>query len=134
MRRTRYGSLAIYLAATAALAASPAVARDYWNGSGFPLDHNFHSPYDNIFGRGGSSGGGGGRYAPGGPQIIHVPQDYDDNNPRSGQDVEGPQRARDAARAKAKHDKTIRDERTCAPVVLYTDEGRVVQPALGCRR
>jgi hypothetical protein len=122
--RTRYGSLAIYLAATAALAASPAAARDYWNGSGFSLDHNFHSPYDNMFGRRDN-----GRYftAPGYPapgdvnitdgngNVTHRSPQYQDATP-------------------TERNKAIRDERTCAPVVLYTDEGRVVQPALGCRR
>lgn len=34
----------------------------------------------------------------------------------------------------AEIDKAHRDQRTCAPVVLWTDDGRVVQPAMGCRR
>jgi hypothetical protein len=47
-----------------------------------------------------------------GPQIIVIP--YEDEV---------------AARQKA-----IADQRICAPVVLWTDEGRIVHPAMGCRR
>lgn len=34
----------------------------------------------------------------------------------------------------AEIDKAHRDQRTCAPVVMWTDAGRVVHPAMGCRR
>lgn len=34
----------------------------------------------------------------------------------------------------AAREKAIHDQRICAPVVLWTDEGRVVHPAMGCRR
>lgn len=30
--------------------------------------------------------------------------------------------------------KAIAQQRVCAPVILWTDAGRVVQPAMGCRR
>ena len=123
----------LLLAAVAVAAlASPASARDYWNGSGFSLDHNFHSPYDNMFRGGGDYGG----YftAPGGPRTIHVPSDFDMGNRDS---VEVPDlgsarllRKLDAARTA----KAIRDERICAPVILYTDDGIIRHRALGCIR
>jgi hypothetical protein len=66
----------IFAAALATTALSPTLAYDTWNGSGFPLDHNFHSPYDAHYGYG---------VRPSGPQIITVPKsrpqrprDYDD--------------------------------------------------------
>lgn len=34
----------------------------------------------------------------------------------------------------AARERAIRDQRTCAPVVMWTDAGRVVHPAMGCRR
>ena len=120
----------VALAATAL--ASPAFARDWWNGSGFSLDHQYHSPYDNIFGRGGSGQGFGSGYV-GQPnaRIVHVPEGATD---RQELDVsEGAsQRALRVEQERAMA-KAVQDQHECKPVVLYTDEGRVVHPAQGCR-
>lgn len=120
----------VALAATALC--SPACARDYWNGSGFPLDHNFHSPYDNIFGPGGDYLRPPG-YQPN-ARVIHVPPGYgagqtDQDVEQFQEDAEGNKAREEEARQKA-----IEGQRICAPVVLYTDEGRIVHRALGCRR
>jgi opacity protein-like surface antigen len=122
----------LIIAALAATAlATPAVARDYWNGSGFPLDHHFHSPYDNMFGRGGYLAPAPGYY--GDARIIHVPPGFNMGDRDDVEVVEGSaaQKFREReARARAK---AIADEHICAPVVMYTDAGRLVHPAMGCR-
>lgn len=42
--------IAAALAALCSTAIVPSAhAYDYWNRSGFSLDHHFHSPYDNMF-------------------------------------------------------------------------------------
>jgi hypothetical protein len=121
----------LLLAAVAVAAlASPASARDYWNGSGFPLDHNFHSPFDNLYGRGYDPGDYQSHHYPG-ARILHVPQpvDYDRGNVEvielSSERVLREQNRRAV-------EKAIADERTCAPVILYTDDGIVRHHALGC--
>lgn len=114
--------------AVAALAA-PASARDYWNGSGFSLDHNFHSPFDPFRRERGFY------YAPryGVTTPIPVPDGAFDTD-RTDVDIpelSGERYSREqaaAARAKAVH-----DERVCAPVTIYTDDGIIRHHALGCR-
>jgi hypothetical protein len=118
------------LAATALLA-TPASARDYWNGSGFSLDHNFHSPYDNLFR---SYGGVGGRgySGPSHGGTINVPSGYFETD-RPG--VEVPELQSERA-AREDNERAIAKARAgqleCRPVVIYGDTV-VVHRALGCR-
>jgi len=118
--------------AVAALATSPVSARDYWNSSGFSLDHNFHSPFDNMF-RGGGGGYGGHFAAPSGPLIIHVPQDFDMGDRANVEVLDGSSQQTLREQEAARVAKALRDERICAPVILYTDEGVIRHRALGCR-
>jgi hypothetical protein len=121
--------LLLAAAAVAALAA-PASARDYWNGSGFPLDHQFHSPYDNIV-----RPYHGGGYYPALPRggIVQVPADLFETDRT---EVEVPELSSERyfreqeAKAVAK---AIHDERVCAPVTVYTDDGIIRHAAQGCR-
>ena len=46
----------------------------------------------------------------------------------SGMIIAGPP-ATQSEIGKARH-----EQRVCAPVVMWTDEGRIVHPAMGCRR
>lgn len=126
MKRTVLAALA-----ATALTISPASAFDYWNRSGFSLDHNFHSPYDNVFGRR--------------PLGYYYAPRYQDHTPiqLNGDDlqtdrpnfevVETSSERYLREQAAARVAKAIRDERTCAPVIIYTDEGVVRHPASGCR-
>jgi hypothetical protein len=113
-------------------------ARDYWNSSGYPLDHNFHSPYDHMFRGNTYNYYGGGYYRPSYRPAAPAPEaDYDDDGVRNTREsvevvdstsAQFLRRQNELAVAKAIH-----DERVCAPVVIYGDTV-TVHPALGCRR
>lgn len=129
----------LILAAAVAALASPASATDrydYWNRSGFSLDHNFHSPFDNMF-RGYQS------YRPAYPvapapapsmnSTEQLPASLFETDRAEFEVWSGGSEAtakRMAAEARAK---AIAGERTCAPVKMYTDEGVIYHAALGCR-
>lgn len=112
----------ILIAATVAALAAPAQARDYWNGSGFSLDHNFHSPYDNMFGRHSGYSSQGARA----PTREQAPVEFNSN--RTGVEVV------DSPVTHEEREKAIADERKCDPVVITGDEGRIVHKAQGCIR
>lgn len=114
-------------ALAAAVLISPASAFDRWNGSGFPLDHNFHNRFEFNLGVGGGYPRGN-EIGPG-ARIISVP----DYTP-VGQDVEAVQAEGEARRARALANHVAAQRRLCAPVVLYTDEGVIAHPANGCVR
>ena len=104
-------------------------AEDWWNGGGFALDHRFHSVYDNMFPAvpvPSFVAQGVGRLKPLAPnQRVNVIDGQSGTTIPQSPYIEATPEERDRA---------IRDERTCAPIKLYTDGGLILQRAQGCRK
>jgi len=105
---TAAGILALGLGLGVDGAAHGAFRYDRWNNSGYPLDHHFYTTRWNEW-IDGSRGGVLGSFGPWNRQS--------DGNPSHAEVL-----------------RAIAGQRACKPLILYTDAGRVVQPADGCRK
>ena len=98
-------ALGLGLRADGAYAAS---RYDRWNNSGYPLDHHFYTTRWNEW-IDGSRG-----------------EVFGSFGPRNRQSDDSPSHT-EVSRA-------IASQKACKPLILYTDAGRLVQPADGCRK
>lgn len=118
--------------AALALSLGTAHAGDYWNRSGFALDHKFHSPFDNMFRyNGGNTTNNFYGSAP--TKSAPATIDYTETDREAFEVVESHARGEALELQRAALAKAISDQYECRPIVIHTDTGVIYERADGCR-